>query len=49
LIQRFKYPYYINLLSGVGWVGATFLLTVLVSPRLRMIVKGLRIKPSMLG
>jgi O-antigen/teichoic acid export membrane protein len=49
LIQRLGYPYYVNLLSGVGWVGATFLLTVLVSPKLRIIVRGLRIKPSTLG
>ena len=42
LIQRLGYPYYINLLSGVGWVCITFLLTVLVSPRLRLIVRNLR-------
>jgi len=49
LIQRSGYPYYTNLLSGVAWVGATFLLTVLVSPRLRTIARGLRFKPSALG
>jgi O-antigen/teichoic acid export membrane protein len=43
LVHRFGYPYYINLLSGVGWVCMTFLLTVLVSPRLRLIVRNLRV------
>ena len=52
LIQRFGYPYYVNLLSGVGWVCMTFLLTVLVSPRLRLFVRNLRgigIKANTLG
>jgi len=52
LIQRFGHPYYINLLSGVGWVCMTFLLTVLVSPRLRLIVRnprGIGIKANTLG
>jgi O-antigen/teichoic acid export membrane protein len=43
LVHRFGYPYYINLLSGVGLVCMTFLLTVLVSPRLRLIVRNLRV------
>jgi len=42
LIQRLGYPYYVNLLSGVGWVCMAFLLTIQVSPRLRLIVRNLR-------
>jgi O-antigen/teichoic acid export membrane protein len=53
LVQRLGYPYYINLLSGIGSVCMTFLLTVLVSPRLRPIVwnllRGMGIKANTLG
>ncbi len=52
LIRRFEYPYYVNLLSGVGWVCMTFLLTIFVSPSLRLMVRnlrGLRVKPDALG
>jgi len=43
LIQGRGYPSYVNVLIGVGWVCTTFVLTVLVSPRLRVIVRNLRV------